>query len=78
MEGATAVPTQHKETHDDSTQLVASQPIDNDVTAATFTIELQNDVDIIPKDWLPSTSIHVLEKSSDEAHVDVKSHEVEQ
>ena len=77
MEGATAVPTQHKETPEDSTQLAASQPIDNGVTAATFNIELQNDVDIIPKDRLPSTSIHVLEKISDEVHVDVQATDFE-
>jgi len=71
LEGATTVPTQHKETPEDSTQLAASQPIDNGVTAATFNIELQNDVDIIPKDRLPSTSIHVLEKIFDEVHVDL-------
>lgn len=53
--------------------MAASQPIDNDVTAAIFSIELQNDVDIIRKDRLPSTSIHVLEKISDEAHIDVQS-----
>jgi len=58
--------------------LVASQPIDNDVTAATFSIELQNDVDIIPNDRLPSASIHVLENIFDEAHVDLQPHEVEQ
>ena len=58
--------------------MAASQPIDNDVNAATFSIELQNDVDIIPNDRLPSTSIHVMENISVQAHVDVQSHEVEQ
>ena len=71
MEGATAVPTQHKEAPEDSTQLATSQLIDNEVTATTFTMELQNDVDIIPKDRLPSTSIHVPEKISDEVHDDI-------
>jgi len=75
--GATAAPSQHKETIADTAQLAAFRPIDKDVTVATFSIEFQNDVDKTPHDRLPSTSIHVLEKISDEAHVDVQSHEVE-
>ena len=71
LEGATAVPTQNKKTPEDSTQLAASQLIDNEVTATTLSIELQNDVDIIPKDRLPSTSIHVLENISNEVHNDI-------
>jgi len=75
--GATVAPSQHKETIEDTAQLAAFQPIDKNVTVATFSIEFQNDVDKTPHDRLPSTSIHVLEKIFDEVHVDVKSHEVE-
>jgi len=74
--GVTTAPSQHKERIEDTAQLAAFQPIDKNVTVATFSIELQNDVDKTPHDQLPSTSVHVLEKIFDEAHVDVKSHEV--
>jgi hypothetical protein len=57
--GATAAPSQHKETIEDTAQLAAFQPIDKDVTVS---IEFQNDVDKTPHDRLPGTSIHVLEK----------------
>jgi len=51
------------------------QQVDKDASATTFNVALQNVENEIPQDWLPHTSIHVLEKVTEVEQNQFETHE---